>query len=218
MALVSNTPVTLRRLGLFLALFFAVWTLRVVALSPLINPSRPALWQDLAGIAVKLLLWVAPVWLIIAWSEGLDPADALRLRSRAAAGWLWGLAVGIAYLAATVLLAVVLDGAQVRAGALATLPRTFVGAALPEEILFRGYVLRQLEHALPFWQANLLTALLFLAAHLPGWAYFGGGSLAVAVAVFVVGVVCGALVRHSGSLWSAVAFHTLNNLAAALIA
>jgi hypothetical protein len=99
-----------------------------------------------------------------------------------------------------------------------SLRRIFISAALPEEILFRGYVLRHLERVFPFWQANLFTAALFLAIHVPGWAYYGIGSPVNALSVFIVGLICGALTRRSNSVWSAVAFHMLNNLAALITA
>jgi len=38
-----------------------------------------------------------------------------------------------------------------------------------EEIPYRGFMLQKLAERLGFWRANLITSLLFLAIHLPGW-------------------------------------------------
>jgi membrane protease YdiL (CAAX protease family) len=53
--------------------------------------------------------------------------------------------------------------------------------------------------------------------HIPGWLYYGLGTFQNALAVFVVGLLAGVLMWRTKSLWSAVCFHALNNLAALAI-
>jgi membrane protease YdiL (CAAX protease family) len=51
---------------------------------------------------------------------------------------------------------------------------SFVASPLLEELLFRGFVLKELLSLLPLAFANALTSLLFVAAHVPYWLSHGG--------------------------------------------
>jgi membrane protease YdiL (CAAX protease family) len=46
---------------------------------------------------------------------------------------------------------------------------TSLGIGLFEEIPFRGFILQQFAERMNFWLANLLTSVVFLGMHLPGW-------------------------------------------------
>jgi uncharacterized protein len=207
----------LQRLTLFLSCLLTLWTLRVVLLSPLLNPATPSAWQDAGNIAVKWLVWVLPLCIVLL-SERVKVFEFLHLRSKVWSGVLVGLGVGLLYALGIVLVGIFIGHKEVNLSALLLLPRVFMSAALPEELLFRGYVLRRLEHVLPFWLANLLTALLFLVFHIPDWLYYNLGTVQAAFSVLVVGLVGAVLVRRTNSLWSAVLFHMLNNVATSLVA
>ena len=89
-------------------------------------------------------------------------------------------------------------------------------APLFEEIVFRGFFLRQLQDSqVAFWPANIIAALMFLGLHLPGW-YFVGlvkpRQAVVALGICLVGLVAGYARRRAGSTWAAVAVHFVNNL------
>ena len=50
------------------------------------------------------------------------------------------------------------------------LVNVLVVAPLFEEVVFRGFFLRQLQDThVAFWPANITAALMFLGLHLPGW-------------------------------------------------
>ncbi len=82
-----------------------------------------------------------------------------------------------------------------------------VGAALPEEILFRGLILRGFlqrhRPALAIW----LSALLFMAVH--------GNPLQFPVAL-MIGASAGWYYQETGSLWPGLVAHGLQNLLAAI--
>jgi membrane protease YdiL (CAAX protease family) len=46
---------------------------------------------------------------------------------------------------------------------------TSIGVGFFEEIPFRGYILMKLATRMNFWLANMLTSLLFVGGHRPGW-------------------------------------------------
>lgn len=68
-------------LGLFMALFFVVWTFRATSLYPIdeaiASPTLKALYSNL----LKLLLWVLPAVAFVYWVKGLQPAKYLALSS-----------------------------------------------------------------------------------------------------------------------------------------
>lgn len=79
-----------------------------------------------------------------------------------------------------------------------------LGAALPaiaEETLFRGAILQSLRPALGRG-AVVLTALFFALMHFDPWRL---------APTFLLGLVAGALVLRTGSIWTAVVFHFVNN-------
>ena len=62
-----------------------------------------------------------------------------------------------------------------------------------------------------FRLANLITSLLFLAVHLPGWVALHAVRADAAATIFVLGVVLALAVRYTGSLWAAILTHSAND-------
>ena len=42
-----------------------------------------------------------------------------------------------------------------------------------EEIPFRGFILQKLQERFDFWTAVVISSLLFVGAHIPGWIMLG---------------------------------------------
>jgi hypothetical protein len=123
-----------------------------------------------------------------------------------------GMAVGAAFLGATVLLVAATGGARWTPDA-GTLPdylgfalRTlafFAVAAALEEVLFRGYPFQVLERGIGAWPAAVLLSLLFAAAHAqnPNVRPLG------LVNIFLAGLMLAAAYLRTRSLWFATAVH-----------
>ncbi len=167
----------------------------------------------------KLIVWIAPVLLIV--SRGLEqpPVEYLGLvRFRQ------GAAVGLALGAVFVALMAVID-AFTRSHALPSLSwaavNALVVAPLSEEIVFRGFALKALEDSgWRFWPANGVAALLFLGLHLPGWQFTRGlnsSSIVPGLGVVLVGIVAGYARHRADSTWASVTVHFLNNLYSAFL-
>jgi uncharacterized protein len=88
------------------------------------------------------------------------------------------------------------------------------GAALLEEIMFRGYLFRLLSLALGTWIAVLVTALFFGAAHAanPGATLFSSFAIAVEAGVILAGAYA-----VSGRLWLPIGLHLGWNFAESTI-
>lgn len=88
------------------------------------------------------------------------------------------------------------------------------GAAVTEEVMFRGFALQALERMLGSWVALLITALLFGLAH-----YFNpGATLWSAVAIGIeAGVLLGAAFLWRRNLWFVIGLHFAWNFAVAML-
>ncbi len=80
---------------------------------------------------------------------------------------------------------------------------SIVIAPISEELIFRGVTLKYATKALPFFAANILQAFLFGAFH---------GNVVQGVYAFVVGLFCGYVCYHGGSIYLSILFHMLFNL------
>ena len=98
----------------------------------------------------------------------------------------------------------------------AALAWSFV-AVFVEELVFRGVVQTRLAEQCAAPVAILAAAALFLLIHVPAWTILAiPVDARTALAIFLIGAICGGLRHWSGSLWPAVAAHWANNLGAML--
>ena len=135
-----------------------------------------------------------------------SPRTAGRLLLLGAAGYLIPAGVAVAVLAAAgwleINLRVSLLGALGSVLFLTVLVLLY--EALPEELVFRGYLYRNLATALPPWAAVLVQAVLFT---LFGVVIGSAGSIDRVVLFFCFAVVQGIMRAATGSLWIPVGFH-----------
>ncbi len=85
---------------------------------------------------------------------------------------------------------------------------TVVIAALVEEMLFRGMLLRALERRFEIQYAIFLSALIFAMFHPSVWL----------IQVLLIGCVFGYMAQHSRSIWPGLIIHALNNLVSVVTA
>jgi membrane protease YdiL (CAAX protease family) len=201
------------RLPLRVAVVFAaaclIWIAVYTALAPLGDPHGNRL-----GHAARALVTVAlAVPAVVLARRYLDrrPWRGLGLVAprRALAGatfWLAAAALGTA-------VALALGWAEVTSGPWA--PRTlllalylpvlvFLFEALPEELVFRGYLYRNLADRFPRWLAVVGQAVLFTAF---GLVIGAAGSLERIILFFTFSLTLGALRVVTGSLWAPIGFH-----------
>ena len=80
----------------------------------------------------------------------------------------------------------------------------FIYEALPEELIFRGYIYRNLASNLPRWLAVFGQALLFM---LWGFANGGANSVERSLLFFMAALILGIFRVVTGSLWASIGFH-----------
>jgi membrane protease YdiL (CAAX protease family) len=211
-----------RRFWRFVLAFYAAWVLRVVLLMPVDHSLEIGWVRQCWSQGLRLSLWVVPVVVWLNRVEGVRPAAWLRLntfpRGRAL---LLGLGIMAGFLGLCAASAVIFQGGGLHR--LAVMTRAdWVGlvfgmsvVAFAEELLFRGFIFQRLRARQSFQRANLLTAFLFLAIHIPGWLYMQGphwGLLPLGVSILFAGWVFGLMMEVTRSLWPPIALHLFNNV------
>jgi membrane protease YdiL (CAAX protease family) len=205
------------RLAPYLLGLYAAWAVWALLLFPRMSAWAPSPGAERAISAlVVLAVWLLPVVLLVRWAGHPRPVRFLRLRGGVRRGPTLAVAAGAA---------VWLAGAQaVGFGTVADLPGVlllgWLTAPVAEEIVFRGLVLGTLVHRMATGWAVVVSAALFVVPHLPPWLAHRPLDLALVADVFgvlVLGIVLGAIVRWTGSLWPAMVAHYVANVASALV-
>ncbi len=169
---------TARRFSLFLAGFFALWTVAWLKHNLLVETFG---WWSAGNHGAELAYWAAAkfvVWVVYPWLfwrrhvtdflafTGLD-------RTTLAAGYRWGGVAAVIWAIASIVIGTHLQGMHVR---LPTITSTFVYVItltpIFEEIFFRGFVVSGfLALRVEGKIANVLTTILFLLVHVVGWSF-----------------------------------------------
>jgi membrane protease YdiL (CAAX protease family) len=94
---------------------------------------------------------------------------------------------------------------------IATVLLVVPGAAISEELLFRGVVFAGLRKSMSLWPAALISSCIWSVLHLVS------GNLAVAAVLAIFGLVLAWAYERTGSLWTPICAHALNNTLAVLV-
>lgn len=164
----------------------------------------------LLNLGLRLLIWVLPVLLYLRYVDGVEPFGYLGLRRHAGRG----IAVAVAVTALNLLGSIARFGPPHPVAQSITW-NSVLGTSLLvgfiEEIPYRGFILQKLAERVDFWPANLITSLLFVAIHVPGWVMLHALTAPKAASIFVFGAVMAAVFRWSASLWAPIFAHSAND-------
>lgn len=164
----------------------------------------------LVNLGIRFLVWVLPVFGYLRYVDRVDPLAYLKLNQNVRRGLLVALA----------LTALNVAGMFLRFGPphLSTQWVTwnsvlgtsfFVGFI--EEIPYRGFMLQKFAERFGFWPATLITSVLFVEVHVPGWLALHMFRAELPISIFVFGVVMAIAFRYSRSLWAPIAAHSAND-------
>jgi len=161
-------------------------------------------------LSIRTLVWVVPVWCYLRYVDRVEPLRYLKLTDHIRRG----------FVVALVLTAVNLVGSIARFGLPhPTLERVTWNSILGtsfligfiEEIPYRGFMLQKFTERFGFWTANLITSLLFLTIHLPGWIALHMLRADLAATILVFGLIMAIVFRYSKSLWAPIVVHSAND-------
>jgi uncharacterized protein len=202
---------------IYLVLFHAAWTAWVLWGYPHLRALGEAtLTYAAVNLTLRLLLWVAPVFLYLRLVDRRNPIDFLKLKQN----WQRGVVVGITLSLLNLLGTMARFGIpHLRPGSVTW--NSILGASIligfVEEIPYRGFIWQKLGEYMSFWPATLLASLLFLGIHLPGWISLHLLRAGNVVSVFLFGMVLTMVFRLVNSLWSVIIAHSTNDFFAAVL-
>ena len=164
----------------------------------------------------KLLIWILPSFWLIRLS-GRNLKQVLNFSNYKQ--WLfWGFGIGFGV--------ALLGIAQSSLNGKAIFPTQFdyglvnvlLISPIFEEFLMRGGLMGNFQETHSFLKSNLISSLMFVILHVPGWFFMGSlisnmTRLDGAVSIFLIGLLCGYAVNRSNSVLGGVIVHFLNNLA-----
>jgi membrane protease YdiL (CAAX protease family) len=215
----------LKPLAIYIATFLLVWSLRATVFISIDEGIESAIWRNVYSNAVKFVIWVVPalitlrVWRLPALTY-LNLTTPVNKR-----GLMIAVMVVAAWLSLVIFVEAALSGRTIgamlfhRSDWLSVLAGVFV-SPVSEEILFRGFILNRLSESLSFWKSNLISAAVFMLAHVPYWVSKNGLSGQVIrdlANVFLLGCLFGWVMKKTNSLWPAIGAHVANNFLSGLI-
>ena len=170
----------------------------------------------LANFAARVLLWVMPVFLYLRFMDHVHPVAYLKLNQYWKRGVLLGLALSLLNFFG-MLLRFGPPHPSLHAVTWNSVFSTSILIGVFEEIPFRGFVFQKLQEQFPFWTANLLSSLLFLGIHLPGWIMLHTLTWSNVLSIFVLGVMFAVIFYFSKTLWSSIITHSLNDFLSSVL-
>ncbi len=202
---------------IYLIAFHAAWVGYVVRIYPWMQSlgSRSLLYA-LTNLAIRILVWILPVFVFLRYIDHVDPMEYLKLKQ----DWKRGLLIGVVLSIANFLGSMLRFGAPHPSADSITwnsVLSTSLLIGFIEEIPYRGFILQKFETQYGFWTANLLSSLLFFSIHLPGWISLHLLSTGGALFVFLLGVVLAMVFKYGRSLWGSIITHSLNDFLAAVL-
>ncbi len=201
----------------YVATFFLAWTLYVY----LVYPQARALGTDSLAFAiinqgVRLPIWILPVFVYARYVNGVNPLTYLKLASFSKRAILITLAVVLLDLLSSLLRYGMPDLSHANI-TWNTVLGSSLAVGLVEEIPFRGLLLQDLQERYGSWIGIIVSSLLFLLIHFPGWLLLGLPGLYTIVFVFVFGCIMSLLFKYTQSLWSPIIAHSFNDMLSVVI-
>jgi len=192
-------------------MFHLVWIAWPFFVYPrLIALGEATLAYALVNITLRLVIWVAPVVSYLRFVDQVDPLRYLRLREHVRRGVVAAVIVTLLNLAGSVARFGIPHPSLAPVTWNSVLGTSFMVGFI-EEIPYRGFMLRKFAARVGNAAATLITSLLFVAVHVPGWVALHLVSVERAVSIFIFAVVMAVMVTYSRSLWSSIIAHSAND-------
>jgi len=196
----------------YVGAFHIVWIAWPCLLYPRLTAALGAatLTYAVVQLSFRILVWVVPVFAYLRFVDGVDPLEYLKLRHHVRRGVLVAIALTALNVAGTWAR---FGPPHLTAGRVTwnSILGTSLLVGFIEEIPYRGFMLQKFADRLGFWRANLVTSLLFVAIHVPGWLMLHLFRVGTAVSVFAIAVVLALALKWSRSLWAPIIAHSAND-------
>lgn len=204
----------------YLAWLFSAWSLYVGLIHPQIK-TIPVFGSNLVEL-FRILIFILPLF-YIGRKTGYPKAVVFKLHNDVVKNLLIGILAAFIFIAIALPLTQFMQGQRLGIEKISTTPvwAALTVAILVEEIVFRGYLLNAFIH-FGKTKATLISTLLFLLIHFPGWILLNSHPtiaswITTSANIFVLGIILGYLYLKFNSLWTCIFVHSANNLVAAIV-
>ena len=171
------------------AVFFILAAMACFVVTGLIGHRLPVSWRPFAPSAIlATVLALAITWGATRLEDSTLASVGLSFDGRFLVQWTVGIFVGAAMILATAAAACAVAGVRLESAAGPTLPvelklaAMFLGGAIFEEVLFRGFAFQRAMHGMGTWSAIGVFGVLFCLGHVPGNLDIGAALMATAMA------------------------------------
>ena len=197
---------------IYLFLFNPVWIFKELWLVQYIEPLSEAT-STFLNASIKVLVWIFPVWLYIKYYLHANPIKYLKIKN-VNKGMFWGISLSLLLGLCFAFEVYILNDQSFNFKlSLNNYMNGILLVGITEEIVFRGFILQELNKILSFWKANIITSFLFLIIHYAIWIYDGVFfDLWSHIYVFLIGIFFGLIFKKTRSLWSVIILHSFHNL------
>ena len=162
----------------------------------------------------SVILYLLPTLVYLLYSDRGNILHFLKLRKNAVQGLIWGFGLGLIFAGYGLVVNQFVRGGAINLGLETGIWIWAIAlVGILQEIPFRGFFLQKLVDHVGFLAANTITALFFVAFHIPRW-YLNGKlpDLSSSLYLFVFSLFLGYVLKRSQSLWSCILFHSIHNL------
>jgi|SRR5262245_22555221 len=196
----------------YVVTFHLVWIAWPYVVYPRLTAAlgNTTLAYALIQLGIRFMVWVAPVLLYLRYVDHVEPFAYLKMRQRIPRGVSIALVLTAFNLAGSILRFGLPHPAMERVTWNSVLGTSFLVGFI-EEIPYRGFMLQKFAERVGFGLATLITSLLFLAIHLPGWMALHTLRPDTAATIFVFGVVMAVVFKYADSLWGPIVTHSTND-------
>ena len=209
---------TISKIAIYLIIFFSIWSIRELAVQPILLDPLNIIVSEIIGAIIKLLVWTLPALLLIKYFQD-DMWISLKDMFTTKPKWFKGAPIMLVIIIAPLLQALLHGGGiAVRPD---FVPIRLIGVVLfvgiTEEIVFRGFLLNAFLKKMKMWQAVALDAVLFYLIHIPIWIYQGHDIaffLSATISVTVLSVLFAYSFIKTKNILVPIALHMIWNLLA----
>jgi len=197
----------------YLAFFYLAWTfVWVHGVYPWATKTigDATLVYALINFAFRLLIWVLPVFLYLRYIDHVHIWDYLQLKQHWRRGVVVGLTISVINFSGTMMRIGRPDWGSAHVTWNSVLG-TSILVGVFEEIPFRGFMLQKLQERFDFVTSTVISSILFVGAHVPGWIMLGSLTAYNIIFIFAFGAVMAIILRYSQSLWAPIISHSLND-------
>ena len=197
------------------AVFFVLAAMACFVVTGLVGHRLPASWRPFAPSAIlATVLALAITWGATRLEDSTLASVGLRFDGRFLVQWTVGIVAGAAMIVATAVAVCAVAGVRLESASEPALPvelklvAVFLGGAIFEEVLFRGFAFQRAMRGMGTWPAIVVFGVLFCLGHLPGNLDIGAGLMATAMAnLFVNAILQSVLYLRTRSLALPIGLH-----------